>query len=420
MTECTAQLKLFISAYACEPGKGSEIGVGWHWVLEMSRYFELWVLTRANNRTVIEAYFSKHSETGSTIHWVYYDLPNFIKRFKHQMQGVRIYYTLWQYGSNHLVKEVMEKEQIEIFHLLTYGNAIWHISSYGQKKVFIWGPTGGTDTIPGEFSRHYTMKHRLVEAVRRAVVGSLPSNPSFLKKCKNASLIFCKAESVYYTIPKAYRGKAILFTDVAMEKSPEDFRPVIRGPGSHLTFITVGRLDGWRGFDLLVEAFSRAAEEETHLTMKIIGEGAEMRHLQRQILRLGMERKIILTGQITMEQYQREMKNCDAVLNSCLKEGGVTNAFDCMTWGKPLLCVDTGGYTRNFNSQCAIILPRTGREELIENLKAGMLRLCDHGIRRSMSEAMIRQGESVTWKRKGMQIRDEIMRVWNRKREEGI
>lgn len=37
----TTRLKIFVSAYACEPDLGSEIGVGWHWVLEMSKYFEL-------------------------------------------------------------------------------------------------------------------------------------------------------------------------------------------------------------------------------------------------------------------------------------------------------------------------------------------------------------------------------------------
>lgn len=45
------KLKIFVSAYACEPGLGSEIGVGWHWVLEMSKYFELWVLTRKSNQS---------------------------------------------------------------------------------------------------------------------------------------------------------------------------------------------------------------------------------------------------------------------------------------------------------------------------------------------------------------------------------
>lgn len=46
--------KIFVSAYACEPYKGSEVGVGWNWVLQMSRQFELWVLTRSNNREPIE------------------------------------------------------------------------------------------------------------------------------------------------------------------------------------------------------------------------------------------------------------------------------------------------------------------------------------------------------------------------------
>ena len=54
------RLKIFVSAYACEPHLGSEIGVGWHWVLEMSKYFELWVLTRESNRHTIEPWIDKH------------------------------------------------------------------------------------------------------------------------------------------------------------------------------------------------------------------------------------------------------------------------------------------------------------------------------------------------------------------------
>ena len=66
-------LKIFVSAYACEPASGSEIGVGWHWVLEMSKRFELWVLTRESNRHNIEPWISEHPEYGN-IHWLYFDL----------------------------------------------------------------------------------------------------------------------------------------------------------------------------------------------------------------------------------------------------------------------------------------------------------------------------------------------------------
>ena len=31
------KLKILMSAYACEPGKGSEPGVGWRWALETAK-----------------------------------------------------------------------------------------------------------------------------------------------------------------------------------------------------------------------------------------------------------------------------------------------------------------------------------------------------------------------------------------------
>ena len=47
-------MKLLISAYACEPGLGSEPGAGWNCVRQAARFHEVWVLTRENNREPIE------------------------------------------------------------------------------------------------------------------------------------------------------------------------------------------------------------------------------------------------------------------------------------------------------------------------------------------------------------------------------
>ncbi len=50
----SARLKVLMSAYACEPGKGSEPEVGWQWAMRMARFHDVTVLTRANNRAAIE------------------------------------------------------------------------------------------------------------------------------------------------------------------------------------------------------------------------------------------------------------------------------------------------------------------------------------------------------------------------------
>jgi hypothetical protein len=42
----TRRLKVLISAYACEPDKGSEHGLGWNGVKQIARFHEVWVITR--------------------------------------------------------------------------------------------------------------------------------------------------------------------------------------------------------------------------------------------------------------------------------------------------------------------------------------------------------------------------------------
>ena len=43
--------RILLSAYACEPGKGSEPEVGWMWATELAAAgHEVWVITRAANR----------------------------------------------------------------------------------------------------------------------------------------------------------------------------------------------------------------------------------------------------------------------------------------------------------------------------------------------------------------------------------
>src|SRR3954451_23843350 len=86
--------RVLLSAYACEPGKGSEPGAGWLWALAAARSAEVWVLTRANNRTAIEA---DPAGTLPSLHFVYLDLPPSVLRWKRDGQWVRMYYLLWQF-----------------------------------------------------------------------------------------------------------------------------------------------------------------------------------------------------------------------------------------------------------------------------------------------------------------------------------
>lgn len=398
-----AKPKIFISAYACEPGLGSEIGVGWHWVLEMSKYFELWVLTRRSNQHTIEPWIAKHPEY-SRIHFLYFDLPKWARFWKKGLRGVRTYYNIWQWLTNSIVRRTMKENNIHIFHHLTYGNVLWKVSNYGQKQFFIWGPAGGVETIPEEYTCHYPRKIQLVEKLRRLMAGNLKFNAGFKRRCKNADLILCKTDILRQHIPEKYGDKAVLFTDVAVDNLLDIPAVVESEPNKRVEFITVGRLDPWRGFDLTIEAFAKAAEKNENIHLTIIGKGADRERLETLIDKLKLREKVTMAGSVSMERYQEYMRNCDVVVNASLKEGAVTVSFDSMAMGKPLICIDTRGYTRYFSPEYAEIIQRADRVTTIQSLADSMVKLTDSHLRFEMGKKAQSAGSRFTWESRGKEI----------------
>ena len=402
------KLKIFVSAYACEPGLGSEIGVGWHWVLEMSKHFELWVLTRESNRHTIEPWIAAHPEF-SGIHFLHFDLPKWARFWKKGLRGVRTYYNIWQICTNRIVRNTMRENGIKVFHHLTYGNVLWKVSSYGQKQFFVWGPVGGLETIPAEYSCHYARKSRIIEWVRRLAVKALPLNLGFKKRCKNADLILCKTEITRDLIPAKQRERAVLFTDVAVEKQAIANCPNKKND-DRIEFITIGRLDAWRGFDLVIESFARTAKTNKNIHLTIVGKGTDKVRLQSIAEQLGVEEQVTFTGKVTMDEYYRLLAVSDVVVNASLKEGAVTVSFDSMAMGKPLICLDTTGYTRYFSNDYAIVIPRTGRQQVITNLAAAMARMTNANERKSIGEKAKKAGALFTWEARGDEFKELLLK----------
>ena len=412
----TERLRIFISAYACEPDLGSEIGVGWHWVLEMSKYFELWVLTRQSNRHNIEPWIERHPEY-SGIHWLYYDWPKWARFWKKGLRGVRTYYNLWQLSTESIVKRTLKENNIRIFHHLTYGNVLWKVSKYGQKQFFIWGPVGGLETIPSEFSHCYDTKNRILESIRRRMASLTHWNMGFRKRCRNANLILCKTEITRQYIPSEYADKAVLFTDVAADSTPYIYNKVNRNDGI-TEFITVGRLDAWRGFDLVIEATEAAIRENDRIHLTILGEGSDRRRLEALIKAKALDNHISMLGKVSMDDYRKRMAESDVVINAALKEGAVTVSFDAMAMGLPLICIDTTGYTRYFTDDYAVMIPRTTREEVVRNIKDGMVRLTNPDVRRRMGINAKAAASQITWEQHGMEIRDVILNSYYSERKD--
>ena len=74
------RIRVLMSAYACEPNKGSEPGVGWNWAIQMANWNEVYVITRSNNKDVIEAYLKRNPV--EHLHFYYHDCSALKRKLK--------------------------------------------------------------------------------------------------------------------------------------------------------------------------------------------------------------------------------------------------------------------------------------------------------------------------------------------------
>ena len=125
------------------------------------------------------------------------------------------------------------------------------------------------------------------------------------------------------------------------EKSESGFvnvpdRPYIFATGRHVHN---------KGFDILIEAFSKLASEQPSIGLVIGGDGAVHKALQSQIERLGLTKRVRLPGYLDRSQTIAYFKHClFFILPSRYEPFGIVN-LEAMAAGKAIIAFNTGGIT---------------------------------------------------------------------------
>ena len=139
--------------------------------------------------------------------------------------------------------------------------------------------------------------------------------------------------------------------------------------------ITVGRLENQKGFDILIDAYARLAEDFPDWDLVVLGEGSEREHLEEQIKQKGLSSRFFLPGRVGNmgDWYAR----ADFFVMSSRFEGFPNVLVEAMAYGKPAVSFDCD----------------TGPADIIENEVNGFLvspKEGEQGLSRAMGK-MIRE-----------------------------
>lgn len=191
---------IILSAYGCHPNRGSEAGVGWNWLVELSKYNEVWVLFY-KGQGQFEAVSSaiKNLSTRENIHLVPLDVP-FPFRIK---KLFRFRYEVWQIKAYFAAKKIIKENKIDIIHQVTI--ATWWFTGYYflLKKPLIWGPISGGQKIPKDAFPFLRTRDILYEIFRGTLIAIFMRMSFVLRKnLKYSKLIFPANEATAQSLIK--------------------------------------------------------------------------------------------------------------------------------------------------------------------------------------------------------------------------
>jgi len=367
-------MNVLVSAYACEPDRGSEPGVGWHWVQQIARFHKVWVLTRQNNRAAIRKKLARNPNPN--LNFCYVDLPRWASFWKKAPFGLYLYYLIWQLLAFRQAGKLIRRIRFDLGHHITFGN-LWLPSFMPFLPVpFIFGPIGGGETVPQALCRSLSARGRLFEKIRQLVlVGASALNPFIRRSINKAALILVRTEMTGNLIQKKFNKKSVLMLETGVDD--ELFEGIKASDASKVNcrIVMAGRLLHWKGFELGIEAFANISTQFPDASLIIIGTGPERKRLNKIVEASNMTEKVIFLDQQPRKKLLEHMTKAQIFLYPSMKDAGAWVVFEAMACGLPVVCLDQAGPALIINDNCGIKIPVGNRAQVIAQLSHALAKL---------------------------------------------
>lgn len=403
----TTAPKILISAYACSPKYGSEPGMGWNWVNQISEHFDTWVLTDEYYAKDCREYLATSDIEKPKLHIVGIQRPG----GRHRIYGYFwLHYltqNLWQRTAFRAAKDLHKRERFDLIHQLNMigyrePGYLWQLD---DSIPFFWGPIGGYAQMPRMFLPFLNIKDRLVYGLRNVLNAWQMKHLKRVRSAmQRADVLFGATRVDVEAICRVHGRRAILLneTGTSLERGNgrlplQKFADATRS----LELVWSGVFLGRKALPLGLYALARARKQEPNLRVRltIVGDGPcgpTWKHLSED---LGVADWCVWTGWLSHDQALEQTLAADAMLFTSLQEAASTVVPEALMYGIPVICHDACGFGGMVTDSCGIKIPIADPETSIKGFTDAILLLAkDRGLLSVLSNGALVRAKELTWK----------------------
>jgi glycosyltransferase involved in cell wall biosynthesis len=359
--------RILISAFACQPNKGSEFNVSWNWPLGLAKLgYEVHCLTLRTNQQAIE-----EVETPPNLYFEYVELPLGLEAMHKLSEGLLyVHYIMWQWLAYRHAKALHKKLKFEVVHHVSWGSIQLGSFLYKLDAPFIFGPTGGGQKAPEAF-KDYFLGYWKSEIRREKVTDLLMKySPSCKKMIRNAQIVIAANEESRQLVNEIGAKNCYLSMDHGLPDDfyPDNFTPKQPIPGS-LKLLWVGRFMPRKGVLLNLDVMIRL-KKYPNITLTIVGDGEMKEDIIKKIKDNGLEDTVKMTGMIPYREVREYYTTSDVFFFTSLRDSCPAQLTESMAFGLPVVTLNLHGQGLMVNDEtgirCSVVTPGQTINELEE------------------------------------------------------
>ncbi len=370
-------MKVLISAYSCEPGRGSERGVGWNVACEVAKRHEVWVLTRPDeSKEAIEAELK--ANPNPNLHFVYFTLPFWQDSMRLGQSGaMQIHYYLWQIQAYFVARRLHKEIGFDVAHHVTF-------VKYSAPSLisllpipFVWGSVGGGESAPPKFWKDFSLQARSYELARDLFRNIGERDPLVGLTVRNSSVVRATTDDTASRLYRMGASQVQIVPEVGLLNEEIALLNQYSLPNSQpVRFISMGRLLHWKGFHLGIRAFAEAGLPNAEYWL--VGDGPELSSLKKIAKDCGVTDQVKFWGRLPREETLEKLGESHVLVHPSLHDSGGWVCVEAMASGRPVICLDLGGPAVQVTAQTGFKINAQNPDQAVGGLSTAMRELASN------------------------------------------
>jgi glycosyltransferase involved in cell wall biosynthesis len=357
--------RIYVTAFNCSPGRGSDHASGWNHIKHISKYCKITVITDVSYRGDFENNEEVLKYPNISMEYVKNPLDlTFLNTLSYPW-GFYLSYRFWEKAVYRYLQNQFKKGEVDLVHRLTLGAIKEPGYSWRIGTPYIWSQAHIPFKVNYRFFKLFSVSTKIVLLLLNLSRYIITANSRCRKAIKQSNVIFVTHSEGRRFLKKYFGAEAEICYEIGADTIEAQSPIKKRDVKDSFEIVWVGRIVDFKGIELLIKALAKLNGQIAY-RLTIAGDGKDLQRMKKLSEELKVNVRFL--GLISYQNVSELFRNSHCYVQVSFKDGLTNVVFESLTNNCPIICLNHLSYGEVVDKTVGIKIDTTSIDQIIQDL----------------------------------------------------